>query len=97
MAVMVQVEGKIKVDAVGRFQASLPGIFPDTRAYDGCRGVTGYLSSDDGQTFQFVEFWDTKPHYERYLAWRTETGAVAQLVSLLEADPTIRYFQQIDD
>jgi quinol monooxygenase YgiN len=96
MAIMVLLEGKAKAEAVDRLKGALPQLFPDTRRYDGCRGITAYASADDGRTIVFVEFWDTKSHYERYLAWRTETGVIADLVGMLEAPPTIRYFDQID-
>ncbi len=96
MAIMVLLEGKAKAEAVDRLKAALPKLFPDTRQYDGCRGITAYISAEDGRTVVFVEYWDTKAHYERYLAWRTETGVIAELVSMLEAPPSIRYFDQID-
>lgn len=96
MAIMVLLEVKAKAEAVARLKAALPALFPDTRAYDGCRGLMAYTCADDGQTFVFVEYWETKAHYERYLAWRTETGVMADFVGMLEADPSIRYFEQVD-
>lgn len=96
MAIMVLFEVKAKAEAVGPLKAALAAAFPDTRAYEGCRGITAYASSDDGRTFVFVEFWESKTHYERYLAWRTETGVMAQLASMLEAPPSIRCFEQVD-
>ena len=44
----------------------------------------------------FYERWDSRQHYEKYLAWRTETGAVNQLGAMLAAPPSIRYFERID-
>jgi len=96
MPVMVLLEGKAKADAVGRLKKALPTLFPDTRKYDGCRGITAYMNADDGKTVVFLEDWETKAQYERYLAWRTETGVIADLVSMLEAPPSIRYFEQVD-
>ena len=40
--------------------------------------------------------WDSVEHYEKYLAWRTETGVLAELSALLEGDPNIRYFEAVD-
>ena len=54
-------------------------VLPDTRAFDGCEGVTVYTDSDDRQTFLFVEFFQSKEHQQRYVKWRTETGVMAQL------------------
>ena len=96
MATMVLFEGKAKAETVDRLKAALPKLFPDTRRYEGCRGITAYINADDGRTVVFVEYWDTTAHYERYLTWRTETGVVAELVGMLEAPPSIRYFEEID-
>jgi quinol monooxygenase YgiN len=96
MAIMVLLEGKAKAETVDHLKAALPKLFPDTRRYEGCQGITAYIGADDGRTVVFVEYWDTKAHYERYLAWRTETGVIAELVGMLEVPPSIRYFEQID-
>jgi len=50
----------------------------------------------EGRTFVFVERWDSTAQYERYLAWRTETGVLDQLVSMLDGEPSIRYFEAVD-
>lgn len=96
MAIMVLLELKAKAEAVDRLKAALPPLFPGTRAYDGCRGITAYTCADDGQTFVFVEYWESKAHYERYLAWRTETGALTEIVGMLDGSISIRYFDQVD-
>jgi quinol monooxygenase YgiN len=96
MPIMVLLEGKAKAEKVNHLKAVLPKLFPDTRRYEGCRGITAYVNADDGRTVVFVEYWDTKAHYERYLAGRTETGVIAELVGMLEVPPSIRYFEQID-
>ncbi|MEE2793130.1 MAG: hypothetical protein VX453_15965 [Acidobacteriota bacterium] len=58
-------------------------------------GINAVLN-EDGRTFVFVEHWDSKAHYEKYLAWRTETGMLVQVVSLWEGEPTIRYFETVE-
>ena len=96
MAIMVLLEGKARADKLDRLKARLAELFPVTRQYEGCRGITAYVGADDGRTVVFVEYWETKGHYERYLAWRTETGVIAELVSMLEAPPSIRHFEQVE-
>lgn len=96
MPIMVLLEGKAKAETVNHLKAALPKIFPDTRRYEGCRGITAYFNADDGRTVVFVEYWDTKAHHERYLAWRMEKGVIAELVGMLEGPPSIRYFEQVD-
>lgn len=96
MPIMVLVEVRAKAETVDRFKGELPALFPDTRAYDGCQGITAYACADDGHTLVFVEDWETKTHYERYLAWRKETGVFARLTSMLADAPSIRFFQKVD-
>lgn len=95
MAVLVLVEAKAKPDMVESIKDFVTPLFPETRAYDGCQGVTMYVEPE-GQTFVFVEHWDSTAQYERYLAWRTETGVLDQLVSMLDGEPSIRYFEAVD-
>ena len=96
MAIMVLLEGKAKPESVDRLKAALRSLFPDTRKYEGCRGITAYTNADDALAVVFEEHWETRAHHERYLKWRTETGVIADLVGMLEAPPTIRYFEQLD-
>jgi quinol monooxygenase YgiN len=96
MAILVLLEAKTKPEAVESLKAFLRPRLPQTRAYDGCHGITMYLDPRDGRTFVFVEYWDSTAHYERYLAWRQETGELAQLFSMLEGEPSIRYFDAVD-
>jgi quinol monooxygenase YgiN len=51
---------------------------------------------DEPCTLVFYERWASRDHYQKYLAWRTETGAVNQLSAKLTAPPSIRYFEQVD-
>ena len=96
MAVLVLLEGKAKPESLDRLKAALPGLFAETRRYEGCRGITAHTGTDDALGVVFVEHWDTRAHHERYLAWRTETGVIAELVGMLEAPPSIRYFDPIE-
>ena len=94
MSILVQLEAKAKPECVVEMSDTLASLFPETRAYDGCIDITAYLN-DDGHTFVFVGHWETKEKYEKYLAWREETGVLAKLASLLQAPPSIRYFDAL--
>ena len=96
MAVTVLLELKAKSGTGGGLVGVFKQILPDTRAFDGNIGVTVLQNQDDPDTLVLVEEWETKPHYEKYLAWRTETGAMDQLAPALDAPPSIRYFDTAD-
>ncbi len=96
MAVLVLLEAKAKPEAVDGLKELFRKRLDETRTYDGCQGITAHTNTEDGRTFVLVEHWESKEHYERYLAWRTETGVLAQLTALLDGAPSIRYFDPLD-
>ena len=96
MATLVLLEAKARADSVEQMTSFLEKRLPETRAYDGCRDITAYLASEDGRTVVFVEQWDSSEHYEKYLAWRTETGVLKELESMIEGGALIRHFEQLD-
>ena len=95
MATWVILEGKTKSDTVGQVKELLEKRLPETRAYEGCQSLTPCLS-EDGRTLVVVQVWDSKPHYEKYLAWREETGTFAAFGALMEGEMNIRFFEPID-
>lgn len=93
---VVILDMKVKKEAVADLKAGLKEMLPDTRAYDGCQGVDIYEDLDTSGHLVFYERWDSKEHYQRYLKWRTETGAMEQLGKALDGEPSIKYFDRVD-
>ena len=96
MAVLMLLEATAKAECVSELKSFLKERLPETRAFDDCQGLTAYLNVDDGRTVVIVERWDTKEAHQKYMAWRAETGARAQLNSMLEGTPKVRYFEAIE-
>ena len=42
--------------------------------------------------YVLTEVWDSKEHYEKYLAFRTEDGTIAAVTDMCSEGPTIRIF-----
>ena len=95
MSVVVLLEIKVKPEAVNEVKAFLKQVLPDTRAYAGCQGIDIYGNADDAGNMVFYERWDSRAHYQKYLAWRTETGVLDQLGAKLTAPPKIRYYEHV--
>ncbi len=95
MATLVILEAKAKSNTLGQVKELLAKRLPETRAFEGCQSLTPYLN-EDGQTLVIVELWDSKPQYEKYLAWREETGVLGEFEALLEGEPSFRFFEPID-
>ena len=96
MSVMVLLEAPCKSEEVSSMKSYLAEIFPDTRAYEGCQAIDVYFNTENEGNMVLVEHWDSRPHHEKYLGWRTETGVMDKLGSMLAGPPSIRYFERAD-
>ena len=96
MSVVVLLEMQVKPEAVNEVKAQLKQILPDTRAYAGCQEIDIYGNLDDSGNLVFYERWETREHYQKYLAWRTETGVLNALSAKLAGPPKIRYYERVD-
>ena len=93
MSVSVIIEANVKdMDA---FEALLLKELPATRSYEGCEGLTVHRNVDDTANIVLIERWETRPHCEKYLAWREETGFLGQLAALLEGPPNVRFYSNV--
>ena len=92
MPVSVLLEGVLKEGLVDEFVEICKGAYPVTRAYDGCQGINLTLDVDDPKNYVMTEIWDSKEHYEQYLAFRTEDGTVDAITAMSEEGPVIRIF-----
>jgi len=96
MAVTVILDLAVKPESVADLKKTLKEILPDTRAYDGCHGVSVVENQDDGGNIMLIETWSSRPHYEKYFAWRQETGVIDGLGQMVSAPPAIRYLDPVD-
>ncbi|MFC1942258.1 putative quinol monooxygenase [Chloroflexota bacterium] len=96
MSVLVLNEAQVKPENISDMKSYMKEILPDTREYSGCQNVEVYFNIDDANNMVLVEHWNSREHYEKYLAWRAEIGSVDIIVAMLAGLPTIRYFEKID-
>ena len=95
MAVNVIVEFQAKPEAASQFKDVLIEALPDTRAYDGCQGLEEYHNVDEDGNIVLVEKWESRQHYEKYIAWRTESGLLDKVSEMLAREPSIRYYEKV--
>jgi len=68
---------------------------PVTRERAGCISIEAFGNSDtDG--ILCVEHWESRKHYDEYLAWRIERGDIDRVVQLCAEQPVLRFFGDID-
>ena len=96
MAITIFLEFTAKAGTGGDMLAGLKEILPDTRSYDGCINNDVYRSQENPDTLLIHGTWQSKEHYEKYLAWREETGVLEKFAAGLEGAPSFRYFELTD-
>lgn len=96
MSCVVLLEIQVKPEKVNDVKAMLKQVLPDTRSYAGCQGIDIYDNLDTQGNMVFYERWDSPAHYQKYLAWRKETGVLDKLGENLAGPPSIRYFNRVD-
>ncbi len=92
MSATVIVEMDAKPEEINNIIGAFKEVLKDTRTYEGNQGVELFQSQDNPASMFLYETWESKEHYEKYLAWRGETGFLDTLVSMLNAPPDIRYY-----
>lgn len=95
MPVLVLVEARTRPEHTDTMIQGLARGLPGTRRAEGCRSIDVYLE-EDGRTVVAVESWDSKDHYQSYLEWREESGALKAMEALLEAPLHIRFLSALD-
>ena len=96
MGVLVLLEVKVKPEEISNMKSYMAEIIPDTRTYKGCQRIDVYFDTGDTASMVAVEYWDSLAHYEKYHAWRKETGVLDKIGTMLSKPPTVRYFERID-
>jgi quinol monooxygenase YgiN len=96
MTVSVLLEGTLKEGLVEQFKEICADAFHVTRAFDGCQNINLTLNVENQQNYVLTEVWDSKEHYEKYLAFRVEDGTVAAITDMCDEGPTIRIFDITD-
>jgi quinol monooxygenase YgiN len=96
MSTFVVLECQAKPDKVDEVKNFLRKVLPDTRAYEGFESLVVHQSQEDPTSLMMYEQWSTRPNYEAYLAWRTETGALDEFVAMLAGPPSFRFFDLVD-
>jgi quinol monooxygenase YgiN len=96
MSVIVILGMQSKPEALEDLKSTLKNILPDTRAYDGCQSVHVTGNQDDPCNLVLIEKWESRQHNEKYMEWRTDTGALAALGEMLSQPPSLRYYNDLD-
>jgi len=96
MSVSVLLSGTLKDGLVEQFKEICAGAFHVTRAFDGCQNINLTLNVENPHKYVLTEVWDSKEHYEKYLAFRTEDGTIGAIGDMSVDGPNIDIFNITD-
>lgn len=96
MGTIVIVQANIKPELMEDIKLYLAEILPETRKFDGCRHIDVYFDSDEPYKMVMIEEWESRDHYKKYHAWRTETGVIDNIRSMIDGTANICFLNKID-
>tara|TARA_B100000676_G_scaffold72113_1_gene71960 strand:+ start:100 stop:396 length:297 start_codon:yes stop_codon:yes gene_type:complete len=70
----------------------LTGVLDETRGFDGNQGMELLVNQDDPSNIVLYERWQSREHYERYLAFRQESGFSAEFRAIIPGEVSVRKF-----
>ena len=91
--VLVNLQLRIKPEVRDEFIKWFYSVLPDTRSYDDCSEVNARDLIGDEKAVEVISRWESKAHYDKYLAWREEDGTLDTLANYLAADPEFRFLE----
>ena len=96
MSVLCILELNIEPDQVDQYLGQFPNVLPDTRAFEGCEGISVHQNQDNPSDVVLVERWASKDAHLKYMSWRQERGDVEKLMQGLAGEPKFRYYENLD-
>jgi quinol monooxygenase YgiN len=82
-------EVRLKPDSVDEGLGVVHRILGETRAFDGCLGVTVIQDAKDPAHLVAIEEWESPEKDAAYREWRAGDGAMPDLVALLAGAPSL--------
>lgn len=80
---------RFKPESLDEAHQVINRILTETRAFDGCLGVTVIEDKDDPAHLVAVEEWESLEKDAAYRAWRAGDGAMTDLPALLAGAPSL--------
>jgi len=96
MSILVLLEIEAKDGRLDEMVQVLAGSLVDTRARQGCEGVTVHRDQAKPNSVLLVERWASREDDDAYRAWRAGDGAVDEMGPLVAGRPSIRYFDDVE-
>jgi len=97
MSVIVIVNLSAKEESLEELKKYFKEILPDTRSFEGCQGVQLYENKESATKLTVHSKWASEEAQKEYGAWRTETGAIDKLTSMLSEPMSMQFYDIVDE
>lgn len=71
-------------------------MFKETRVFPGCEAVELYTVEGSPDDVVIIDRWTDRSDFDRYFAWRAETGHIEQLTHMLAQPIELMQLHQTD-
>lgn len=92
MAAYIVLEINTAPERLEEMRAFLHDRMPEAMAFDGCLGVDLVENKEKPGNLLFFEKWESHGHYEKYFAFREQSGVLEAFSEMLTDEPSIRFF-----
>ena len=83
---------RVKSETKKEFFEFLHENVPNVRAFEGCSSVKLYFEDSTNEMI-ITEDWMSKEHHGKYIQFISENGVMKGLISYLQEDPAIKYYE----
>jgi heme oxygenase (mycobilin-producing) len=90
-------ELRLKPDSVDEGLAVAHSVLEETRAFDGCLGVTVIQDTSDPAHLVAIEEWESLEKDAAYREWRAGEGAATDLAAFLTGPPSLIVGEALTD
>ncbi len=91
IGVKVILDLMVKPETKKEFVEFLHENVPNVRAFEGCSSVKLYFDDTTNEMI-IAEDWISKEHHGKYIEFISENGVMNGLISYLQKDPEIKYY-----
>ena len=97
MSVIVIINLSAKDESLEELKKYFKEILPDTRSFEGCRGVQLYENKESPTKLTIHAKWISEEAQKKYMAWRMETGALDKLTPMLSGPLSLQFYNIVDE
>ena len=86
---------QVKEETKKEFMEFLDQNVPNVRAFNGCNSVNIYFDDKINEMI-IIEEWESKECHGKYIDFISQNGVIEDLISYLQKEPMIKYYDILE-